>query len=105
MPDEMTIGEYDLMVLKNEQEEKKRRHERSKHRWVYGSIAVGYIALACTIIGVSFIIWRAVAGPSATEQLEDQQKTECIQAGGTWIKIADGDRSDYGTCMMGRTVE
>jgi len=101
----MTISQYDVEMLRFRQKEKERKHERAVVRWKYASLAVGYAAAAVAPIGVAYIIWMGVRGPSAQQVLEDQQKKECISTHGTWVKLADGDRSAYGTCIAGEVKQ
>jgi hypothetical protein len=99
MNDEMTIQEYDVLVLRNQQAEAERRHRRSLNRWRHGSMAVGYLAAAAAVLGTVCRVWQAVAGPSATDVLEDRQKRECIVAHGSWLRVDTGADSTYGTCF------
>jgi hypothetical protein len=96
----MTIDQYDLEVLRQQQQDKVRRHERALARWRYGSMVVGYVAAAGATLGLAFMLWQGVAGPSAEDQLEDGQRRECIAEHGTWVKIADGTETT-GTCLFG----
>lgn len=101
-PGEMTISQYDMEVFRHQQELAKQRHDRAVARWENSAIAVGWIALACAIVAVSFIVWQGVKGPSADEEIEDSQKRACTESRGTWIRVADGDTSSYGTCLFGK---
>lgn len=101
---EMTISAYDVAVFEDQKLERKRRHERSVARWTQGSIAVGWIALASTILGVVFAIYQYNVGPSTKEELEHREKLECIAVEGTWVKLSEsGSTTGYGTCLHGRT--
>lgn len=98
---EMTISAYDVEIMRNEQRRIDQRHERSIRRWKSGATAVGFLAAAGAVVGVALVFWMGVRGPSAKDQLEDQQKRECIAQHGTWVKISQGTDGDYGSCIFG----
>ena len=102
---EMTISEYDLAVFKAAEVEKERKHERVLTRWRNGALAVGYLSAAAVIIGAMVMLWVAQRGPSATEEIDAQQRTACTQAHGTWVKIVDGSAGGQGTCIFGSAQE
>lgn len=99
---EMTITEYDQLVFKERQREAERKHERTLARWKNGAAAIGYTAAAGAVVGIVFIVWQALAGPSAGEVLENEQKQVCIAEKGTWVLLDRGADSAEGTCIFGQ---
>lgn len=63
--------------------------------WVLG-ILIGCAALVATI----FFIWQGTKGPSASQQLEDKWRTECIAHNGAWIPGGNSNGSSAGTCYV-----
>lgn len=107
---DMTIGAYDLEVFRAQREdaaieqraaEAERKHARSINRWQNGAIGAGLLALASAVIGVTFMIWQGVAGPSAKQELLDKQQSQCVAERGNWLPIATGDSSKTHTCIFG----
>lgn len=103
---EMTLTQYDVEMLHARERAAVRKHERSIQRWKSMAAAVGYVTFASMVIGVAFIIWKGVEGPSAIEQLRDDQQTACVEARGNWLPIGGGrnTKSTY-TCLFGEVRE
>lgn len=95
------VAQYDL----REQEEKfrtsQRKHDRVMKRWSVFGGTLASIAAAAAVVGLAIVIWLGVRGPSADDEIQRQLKSECIAEHGTWIKVADGPDSTYGSCMFG----
>lgn len=98
---EAFVHQYDLREQEERHLERKRKHERTMERLQTTGIAIGFLALAAAVIGVAYIIWLGVRGPSADDAAEERLKSECIAQHGTWIKVADGPDDTYGACMFG----
>lgn len=58
--------------------------EARKARWSHISASFGWLSAAAATIGISYITWQAVAGPSAQELLLQEDRHECMAHGGTW---------------------
>lgn len=87
-------GEYDVKrAVQN------RKHDRN----IIVGWVLGVMAASVAAVGVSYIIWQGVAGPSESERLEDKWRTECIQHNGTWIPV-DLDSRDSSTDVKGMCV-
>ena len=103
---EMTISEYDMAVFHESKAEATRKHQRSIQRMKSTAAATGWIALAAAVISVAYIVWLAVRGPSANAIIEQEARSECVAAGGTWLKLYTGaDSAGDGTCVIGKPVD
>lgn len=110
-PQGMTIDEYDVAVFKSQEaeklrhhqaveDEKKRRHVRSVERLKTIGVVFGSVAGAAAVVGIAFIVWLGVRGPSADAVLEQEVKLECTKAGGTWLDVSAGSSdTTSGTCF------
>jgi hypothetical protein len=106
--DELSISAYDVEVFrtrqKAEEKELERRHKRTIKRWTIIGGSIAALSMSAAAVGVAYIIWMGVRGPSASEVLENQQRAQCIQEHGNWIKIdTTDDDSSYaeGVCWFG----
>lgn len=63
--------------------------------WILGT----FLAVVM-VLGLSYIIWQGNKGPSASEQLQDKWRTECIDHNGTWIPDTDSHGNITGTCYL-----
>lgn len=102
--DENYFEKIDLANIQNAEAAKVRKHERSIQRWKGLGTAAGFVALAAVICTGILSVWLAFKGPSTEDQMNEKVRLECIEADGTWLKLADGTDT-YGTCVIGRPVE
>jgi len=98
--------QIDLANIRNSEAAKERKHELSVTRWKT-SVSIFAIIAAASVACTSILaLWLAFKGPSTEDQINKEVRLECIEAGGTWLKVADDSSAgEYGTCVLGRAVE
>lgn len=112
---EPTVSQFDL-------EDQKERHrvaerefqakqaaaaEKAKTRRVRTKYtAYSFIALvaACAIVAFIYLMWQANKGPSAKDQLQQQEMSACIAKGGTWTFLGGGSESNK-TCVFMKEIK
>jgi hypothetical protein len=103
-----TLSDYDMAEQRHRHEEDRRRHERrmeALRRAGYSAVA---LSLAGALVGVSWVVWQGVRGPSASEQLEQDARVACLREGGQWVPGAYDDAANArgeGLCVVGGLVD
>lgn len=81
--------------------------EVRKKRWESLAVLFGSVSAAAAVVGVSYVIWLGVRGPSADDLLRQENMQTCVENGGTWITgtSADGGETNGGNCLVGVGVQ
>jgi len=98
--------QIDLENIRNSEAARKRKHELSVTRWKTSVSIFGIIAVASVACMSILALWLAFKGPNTQDQINREVRLECIEAGGTWLKLADDSSAgEYGTCVLGKVEE
>lgn len=92
-------AEFDRQQMSEAHKTEQAKAQARTARWQHISMAVGWLALAATVLGTFYIIWQASAGPSSDDLIRQQDRAACIEAGGTYFANPSSNSSDI-VCVM-----